>query len=70
MRAVQEFIWVWRRISALRCCDYGWSQLRVAGVAVTRDSSIPGVECCHIADPFGNGVESILEWCGCWQPVP
>ena len=46
---------------ALRCRDYNAliSRLRAAGVAVTDDSSIPGVRRCHISDPFGNRIELI-----------
>lgn len=48
---------------ALRCFDYGAlvARLRAAGVAVTHDANIPGVERCHIADPFGNRIELIGE---------
>jgi catechol 2,3-dioxygenase-like lactoylglutathione lyase family enzyme len=48
---------------ALRCFEYGAlvARLRDVGVAVTPDHSIPGVERCHIADPFGNRIELIRE---------
>ena len=48
---------------ALRCFDYGALvvRLRDAGIAVTPDDSIAGVERCHIADPFGNRIELIHE---------
>jgi catechol 2,3-dioxygenase-like lactoylglutathione lyase family enzyme len=32
-------------------------RLRAAGVEVTTDESIPGVERIHVADPFGNRLE-------------
>jgi catechol 2,3-dioxygenase-like lactoylglutathione lyase family enzyme len=32
-------------------------RLRSAGVEVTHDGSIPGVERIHVADPFGNRLE-------------
>lgn len=46
---------------ALRCQDYEalTSRLRVAGVEVNDDASIPGVRRCHISDPFGNRIELI-----------
>jgi catechol 2,3-dioxygenase-like lactoylglutathione lyase family enzyme len=48
---------------ALRCLDYGGlvARLRDAGVVTTPDNSIPGVERCHISDPFGNRIELIRE---------
>lgn len=49
--------------TALRCFDYGalLARLQDAGIAVTPDNNIPGVERCHIADPFGNRIELIRE---------
>ena len=46
---------------ALRCFDYHGllARLREAGIEVNPDDSIPGIERCHIADPFGNGIELI-----------
>jgi catechol 2,3-dioxygenase-like lactoylglutathione lyase family enzyme len=46
---------------ALRCFDYHGlvERLCAAGVEVIPDHSIPGVERCHIADPFGNRIELI-----------
>ena len=46
---------------ALRCLDYDGlvARLREGGVAVTPDNSIPGIDRCHIADPFGNRIELI-----------
>lgn len=46
---------------ALRCFDYNRliAGLRAAGIEVTPDHSIPGVERCHIADPFGNRIELV-----------
>ena len=48
---------------ALRCCDYEslTARLRLAGVEIMNDESIPGVRRCHIADPFGNRIELICE---------
>jgi len=48
---------------ALRCCDYEslTARLRLAGMEITDDESIPGVRRCHIADPFGNRIELICE---------
>lgn len=48
---------------ALRCPDYGAlvARIRDAGVAVTPNNSIPGVERWQIADPFGNRIELICE---------
>jgi catechol 2,3-dioxygenase-like lactoylglutathione lyase family enzyme len=44
---------------ALRCRDYiaMTSRLRGAGIEITSDDSIPGVQRCHIHDPFGNRIE-------------
>jgi catechol 2,3-dioxygenase-like lactoylglutathione lyase family enzyme len=46
---------------ALRCRDYRGltSRLRAAGIEVTQDESIPGVQRCHVFDPFGNRLELI-----------
>jgi catechol 2,3-dioxygenase-like lactoylglutathione lyase family enzyme len=46
---------------ALRCFDYHGLVARLldARVEVKKDDSIPGVERCHIADPFGNRIELI-----------
>ena len=48
---------------ALRCFDYVGlvARLRDARVEVKKDDGIPGVERCHIADPFGNRIELIAE---------
>jgi catechol 2,3-dioxygenase-like lactoylglutathione lyase family enzyme len=48
---------------ALRCRDYValTSRLRAAGIEVIDDDSIPGVQRCHIYDPFGNRIELIAE---------
>jgi catechol 2,3-dioxygenase-like lactoylglutathione lyase family enzyme len=46
---------------ALRCRDYDalTAALRAAGIAVIDDARIPGVNRCHIFDPFGNRIELI-----------
>ncbi len=46
---------------ALKCSDYEGllRKLRTAGVSIQEDGSIPGVERCHIHDPFGNRIELI-----------
>ncbi|HXJ86271.1 MAG TPA: VOC family protein [Candidatus Binatia bacterium] len=46
---------------ALRCFDYDGmvARLKSAGVELTRDDSVPGIERSHIADPFGNRIELI-----------
>jgi catechol 2,3-dioxygenase-like lactoylglutathione lyase family enzyme len=46
---------------ALRCSNYEamLRQLRDAGVEVNAAAEIPGVERCHIHDPFGNRIELI-----------
>jgi predicted enzyme related to lactoylglutathione lyase len=46
---------------ALRCVDYGvlTERLKSAGAEVINDSSVPGVQRCHISDPFGNRIELI-----------
>ena len=48
---------------ALRCFDYHGlvARLRDARVEVKKDDSIPGVERCYVADPFGNRIELIAE---------
>ena len=47
----------------LRCLDYSGliSRLKMAGIEVRDDATIPGVQRCHIADPFGNHIELISE---------
>lgn len=46
---------------ALRCRDYAelLQRLRNAGVEVAQAHDIPGVDRCHIHDPFGNRIELI-----------
>jgi catechol 2,3-dioxygenase-like lactoylglutathione lyase family enzyme len=46
---------------ALRCRDYAGliARLRAAGVAIRPASDVPGVERCHVDDPFGNRIELI-----------
>lgn len=46
---------------AFRCVDYNGltTRLKIAGVEVIEDSTIPGVRRCHISDPFGNRIELI-----------
>ncbi|HTS06687.1 MAG TPA: VOC family protein [Candidatus Eisenbacteria bacterium] len=46
---------------ALRCRDYDEliARLKKAGVETKDDQSIPGVQRCHIFDPFGNRIELI-----------
>ena len=46
---------------ALRCTDYEGliKHLRMAGIAISDDANIPGVERCHVSDPFGNRIELI-----------
>jgi catechol 2,3-dioxygenase-like lactoylglutathione lyase family enzyme len=48
---------------ALRCRDYDGlvARLRSAGVEVKDDDTIPGVQRCYIADPFGNRIELIQQ---------
>jgi catechol 2,3-dioxygenase-like lactoylglutathione lyase family enzyme len=48
---------------ALRCGDYAGllEKLRAADHEIVPDRSIPGVERCHILDPFGNRIELIAE---------
>jgi catechol 2,3-dioxygenase-like lactoylglutathione lyase family enzyme len=46
---------------ALRCYDYDKliARLNNAGLQINDDHTIPGVERCHISDPFGNRIELI-----------
>lgn len=46
---------------ALQCFDYAGllERLRRAGVEVHEPNDIPGVQRCHIHDPFGNRIELI-----------
>jgi catechol 2,3-dioxygenase-like lactoylglutathione lyase family enzyme len=46
---------------ALRCADYDYliARLRAAGVEVADDFTIPGVQRCHLSDPFGNRIELV-----------
>jgi catechol 2,3-dioxygenase-like lactoylglutathione lyase family enzyme len=46
---------------ALRCHDYDKliARLKAAGLELKDDQTIPGVERCHIFDPFGNRIELI-----------
>jgi catechol 2,3-dioxygenase-like lactoylglutathione lyase family enzyme len=46
---------------ALKCSDYDAMlvKLRVAGISIQEDRNVPGVERCHIEDPFGNRIELI-----------
>lgn len=46
---------------ALKCSDYDAMlvKLRVAGISIQEDRNVPGVERCHIEDPFGNRIEMI-----------
>jgi catechol 2,3-dioxygenase-like lactoylglutathione lyase family enzyme len=46
---------------ALKCSDYHAMllKLRVAGISIQEDRNVPGVERCHIQDPFGNRIELI-----------
>jgi catechol 2,3-dioxygenase-like lactoylglutathione lyase family enzyme len=48
---------------ALRCGDYSnlVRRLREAGVEVVEPNDIPGVQRCHVHDPFGNRIELIGE---------
>jgi catechol 2,3-dioxygenase-like lactoylglutathione lyase family enzyme len=48
---------------ALRCLDYLGltARLRADGVEMKQDDSIPGVQRCHIFDPFGNRIELISQ---------
>jgi len=46
---------------ALRCFDYDQlvARLRDGRIEIQTDDRLPGVERCHIADPFGNRIELI-----------
>jgi catechol 2,3-dioxygenase-like lactoylglutathione lyase family enzyme len=46
---------------AFRCCDYPALLARLIqhGVEVVHAADIPGVERCHVHDPFGNRIELI-----------
>lgn len=46
---------------ALECRDYPslLSRLQAAGVQTRAASDIPGIERCHIQDPFGNRIELV-----------
>jgi catechol 2,3-dioxygenase-like lactoylglutathione lyase family enzyme len=46
---------------ALKCSDYDaiLLKLRDAGISIQEDRNVPGVERCHIQDPFGNRIELI-----------
>ena len=46
---------------ALRCRDYGalLARLRAAAVEVREANDLPGVQRCHIDDPFGNRIELV-----------
>jgi catechol 2,3-dioxygenase-like lactoylglutathione lyase family enzyme len=46
---------------ALRCSDYDGllRRLREADVVVDEPNDIPGVNRCHVHDPFGNRIEFI-----------
>ncbi len=46
---------------ALLCADYKKliARLNHAGIETKSDDSIPGVERCHVFDPFGNRIELI-----------
>jgi catechol 2,3-dioxygenase-like lactoylglutathione lyase family enzyme len=46
---------------ALRCRDYAAliARLEAAGVPVRPASDVPGVQRCHVEDPFGNRIELI-----------
>jgi catechol 2,3-dioxygenase-like lactoylglutathione lyase family enzyme len=46
---------------ALKCSEYSAliSRLRSAGVELQHAADIPGIERCHIQDPFGNRIELI-----------
>ena len=46
---------------ALKCSDYPGlvARLRAAGVETQEAAEIPGVERCHVHDPFGNRIELI-----------
>lgn len=46
---------------AFRCSDYEGllRRLSAAGVAVKKADDVPGIQRCHILDPFGNRIELI-----------
>lgn len=46
---------------AVRCRDYDGliSRLRAVGIEIAEDDNIPGVQRCHVCDPFGNRIELI-----------
>jgi catechol 2,3-dioxygenase-like lactoylglutathione lyase family enzyme len=46
---------------ALRCSGYArlLRRLRDAGIEVVEPNDIPGVQRCHVHDPFGNRIELI-----------
>jgi catechol 2,3-dioxygenase-like lactoylglutathione lyase family enzyme len=46
---------------ALKCSDYHAMllKLQVAGISIREDRNVPGIERCHIEDPFGNTIELI-----------
>ena len=48
---------------ALRCRDFEGltKKLRLAGIELVNDGSIPGVVRCHVHDPFGNRIELLAE---------
>ena len=48
---------------ALRCRDFAGltKKLRLAGIELVDDGSIPGMTRCHVHDPFGNRIELIAE---------
>ena len=48
---------------ALRCSDYSAlvEKLQAAGHKLVDDGAIPGVQRCHIFDPFGNRIELIAD---------
>ena len=48
---------------ALRCRDYAslLKRLRSKGVETTEAEYIPGVQRCHIFDPFGNRIELVAD---------
>ena len=48
---------------ALRCRDFAGltRKLRLAGIELVDDGSIPGVVRCHVHDPFGNRIELLAE---------
>ena|SRR5277367_1778856 len=48
---------------ALRCRDYPalLGRLRRAGIEITEPNDIPGVNRCHVHDPFGNRIEIVSD---------